>query len=89
MKLKALHTYQYIRFQNKSENFLSARPGMEDLELELFNGNLVSVKTGKDHVLVSLANIAYMIPLTPDTVKKDLGKRGQIAEVVPSGPSKA
>ena len=88
MKLKAVHCYQYVTFQKKNENFLTAKDGMKDLELELI-GNLVSVKSGSDHILVGLTNIAYMIPMTPETVKKDLGKRGNIGDMTPSSPVKA
>lgn len=89
MKLKAIHCYNYVRFQSKNHNFLSARDDMQDLELELMNGNIVSVKTKNDHILVGMTNIAYMIPLTPETAKKDLGKRGNLGDMIPGSPAKS
>ncbi len=89
MKLKAIHCYQYVRFQGKNENWVTAKADMLDLELELMPGGIVSVKTAKDHILVCLTNIAYMIPMTPETAKKDLGKRGEIGDLTASSPKKA
>lgn len=89
MKLKAIHCYQYIKFQGKNENFLTARKGFEDLELETTSEGLVSVKSGKDHVLVSWTNIAYAVPLTVETAKRDMSTRGQMADISPSSPKKA
>lgn len=89
MKLKAIHTYQYVKFGGKNENFLSAKIGMEDLELEyLPSVNGVSVKTAKDHVIVFTTNIAYAVPMTEETAKRDVSKRGQIVDNVPSSPRK-
>lgn len=93
MKLKAIHTYQYVRFQGKNENFLS--PGtaekpnmtMPDLELEILKSGVVSVKTAKDHILIFPTNIAYCVPLTPETANKDTSNRGQIVDSNPSSPA--
>lgn len=89
MKIKALHTYQYVRFQNKNENFMTAKLGMEDLQMELLDNGLVSIKTATDHILVGMTNIAYLVPLTPETSKKDMTNRGKLADITPSSPRKA
>ncbi len=85
VKIKALHAYQYVRFQGKSENFLSAEvKGMEGLELELLDGGIVSVKSPKDHILIFSTNIAYLVPSTGSSTL-----RGKITDVTPSSPRKA
>lgn len=89
MKLKAMHTYQYVRFQNKNENFLCAdKNDMADLELELLPEGIVRVRSSKDEILVFPTNIAYCVPLTESTKKCDMRSRGDIAENTPSSPKR-
>lgn len=84
MKLKAAHCYQPVRFQNKNENFLTAKIGMEDLQLELLESGVVSVKTAKDHILVFPTNIAYCVPLTEETKAKKFENRADILDNSPA-----
>ncbi len=89
MKVKAAHFYQYVRFQNKNENFVTKKPGMEDVELTLLEGNILEIKSGKDHILVFNTNIAYLIPEDEGNKGKKLENRGNIDSAVPSTPRKA
>lgn len=91
MKLKAIHCYQYVRFQGKNENYLtpSIQNGMPDLELEwLLKEGVVSVKTAKDHILVFPTNIAYCVPLTEETKTRDVSSRGKLTDIDPGTPRK-
>lgn len=88
MKLKAIHCYQYVRFQNKNENFLTAKVGMEDLELELLPEGVVSVKTAADHILIFPTNIAYCVPFNEQNKAKKIETRGSLLENDPSSPKK-
>lgn len=82
MKLKAMHTYQYVRFQNNNENFLSAdKATMKDLQLELLPSGIVTVKSGKDSIIVFPTNIAYAIPLNEETAAKVEKGRGALRDV--------
>lgn len=66
MKLKSIHTYQYVLFQNKNQTFFteSKELGLIGLDLEYYpEMNAVKVKTDKDEVLVFCTNIAYARPV--------------------------
>lgn len=72
MKLKSCATYQYVRFQNKNENWLQKSPTMPDLELELVTvGNTAVIKatTSKDSILIFPTNISYAVQDTSEPVK--------------------
>lgn len=85
MKLKAIQTYQYARFQGKNENFFCAdKPDMKDLELEYLGEGQVSVKTAKDHIIIYTTNISYAVPLTAATKAKKMVTNGTLANV-PTG----
>lgn len=88
MKLKSVHCYQYVRFNGRNENFFTASPqkDMADLELELLDGNIISIKTAKDHVMVFPTNVAYCVPMTEENAKKADKSRGQIANITPGTP---
>jgi hypothetical protein len=91
MKLKAVHTYQYARFQNKNENFFTAKADMPDLEMELQavgSTAVISIKSSKDHILLFPTNVAYAIPLTDETAKRPLANRGSLKDNEPSAPRK-
>jgi hypothetical protein len=88
MKLKAVHCYQYVRFQNKNENFLTAKEGMQDIDIELLSSGVVSVKSAKDHIVIWPTNIAYGIPLSKDNEPVKLPNRGALLENEPGGSKK-
>jgi hypothetical protein len=66
MKLKSIHTYQYVVFQQKNQTFFteSKELGLNGLELEYIpDMNAVKVKTAKDEIIVFCTNIAYARPM--------------------------
>lgn len=73
MKIKAIKTYQAVSFQKSLHNYFTAeRDAFRDLELELLKDvGCVAIKSAKDHILVPLTNVAFMIPLTAQTKGKD------------------
>ena len=92
MKLKAVHTYQYVRFQNKNENFLSAgNSSMPDLKLELLTVGgvgLVRATTAKDSIIIFPTNIAYAIEETSENKTEKVATRGKLLDNDPSSPRK-
>jgi hypothetical protein len=80
IKLKAIHTYQYVVFQNKNHQFFteSKELGLQGLELEYYpEMNAVKVKTEKDEIIVFCTNIAYARPI--EAVGSELN-RGKIKD---------
>lgn len=69
MQLKAIQTYQAVQFQGKTETFLSAKVGMDDLVLEIIEPGVVSAKTAKDHIYIFTTNIAYARPMPAKVVE--------------------
>lgn len=90
MRLKAIHCYQYVRFQNSNINFVSADvKGMEDTEITLLDKGVVEIKSAKDHIIVWPTNIAYGIPMNEVTKVKKVENRGALKNNDPSTPKKA
>lgn len=71
MKLKVVRVYQPIEFQSKLETYFVSKPAMKNVEMELRKDAIVSIRTDKDYVLVPLTNVAFMVPETAETEKKD------------------
>lgn len=81
VKLKAIHTYQYVVFQQKNFQFFveSKELGLKDLSLEYFPAiNAVRVKSDKDDIFVFTTNIAYARPADASGVDELL--RGKIKD---------
>ncbi len=87
MKFKAIYCYQYVRFQGKNENFISADdtakwPG---LTIELREG-ILHVKSDKDYICVFPTNVAYSYPLVKGAKQAISG--APLADSDPRAPSK-
>ncbi len=85
MKLKAIATYQYVRFHGANHNFIAMNdvrfPG---LKIELLKEGAIRVKSDKDCILVFPTNVAYAIELTKDNEKGDTPSRGALLDVDPA-----
>lgn len=81
MKLKAMQTYQSVKFQGKQDNFFSpAIAAMADLEMTYHDG-YITLKTAKDCIVVFTANIAYAVPASATHAPNDLQRRGKLADI--------
>lgn len=84
MKLKAIHTYQCVKFNGKNYNYMtnSRDLGLEGIELEfLVNIGAVRVKGPKDDILVFTTNIAYAIPDDTTISNEMLMNRGKLKNI--------
>jgi hypothetical protein len=90
MKLKALHCYQYVRFQNRNENYLSIDNAAKfpGLCIEVLKSGVIRIKSDLDEIVVWPNNVAYGVELNETTEKRDTSNRGQIVDSVPSAPAK-
>lgn len=81
MKLKAIQTYQSVKFQGKQDNFFSpAIPSMADLQITYSEG-VLTLKTAKDCIVVFTANVAYGVPADADQASNDPQKRGRMIDI--------
>lgn len=81
MKLKVIQTYQAVEIafpaplgRKMERHFSTDQARMAGIELELLPNNVVSIKTAADHILIPLANVAYMTPATEVTATADTSK---------------
>jgi hypothetical protein len=73
MKLKTVSTYQTVRFNKHDErHFDSAIPRFAGIEMEFDekNGFVKLELPDKDIIYVFPTNIAYIVPLPTESVKK-------------------
>jgi hypothetical protein len=86
VKLKSVHTYQYVVFQQRNYQFFteSKELGLKDLQLDYYPAiGAVRIKTDKDEIFVFTTNIAYARPMTEETAKvSDLG-RAKLKDIDP------
>jgi hypothetical protein len=88
MKLKAIQTYQSVKFQGKQDNFFSAAiPAMAGLTMTYKDG-MVRLETAKDCVVIFTANIAYAVPADAEQAPAELQKRGTMRDVDHNRPPK-
>lgn len=81
MKLKALQTYQSVKFQGKQDNFFSPAIGaMSDLDMTYKDGAVI-LTTAKDCIVVFTANIAYAVPAEATQAPSDQQKRGRMTDI--------
>lgn len=81
MKLKAIQTYQSVKFQGKQDNFFSAAIlAMKGLEITYKDG-MIRLETEKDCVIVFTANVAYAVPADADQAPDELQKRGTMRDI--------
>lgn len=81
MKLKTLHTYQYVIFNKKNYTFFSenASLGLTNMDIEyLPKYNAVRIKNDKDDILVFTTNVAYARPIDAEAGSDLEENRGKI-----------
>lgn len=86
IKLKAIHTYQYVVFSGKNHQFLTdnLQLGLGGLELTYMPDLLaVRVKNAKDDILVFCTNIAYARPMTEENAKVVESPRAKLKDIDP------
>lgn len=87
MKIKAIATYQSVKFNGKQElYFTKAKPGMANVELEYdTKGNYVRVKSDKDDILVFATNIAFAVVDSDITKSADLTSEPKLRDIKQKG----
>lgn len=86
IKLKAIHTYQYVVFAGKNHQFMTdnLQLGLAGLELTYMPELLaVRVKNAKDDIMVFCTNIAYARPITEENAQVTEAPRGKLKDIDP------
>lgn len=87
VKLKAIHTYQYVVFAGKNHQFMTdnLQLGLVGLELTYLPELMaVRVKNTKDDILVFCTNIAYARPMTEENAKVTETPRAKLKDIDPA-----
>lgn len=87
MKIKAVATYQSVKFNGKQElYFTKAKPGMSEIELEYDpKGNYVRISSPQDDILVFATNIAFAVVDSEVTKAKDITAEPKLRDIKPRG----
>ena len=81
MKLKAIQTYQSVKFQGKQDNFFSAGvSSMPDVKISYQEG-YVRIESAKDCIVVFTANVAYAVPADAEQAPAEQQKRGRMTDI--------